>query len=263
MTPNLASSSLDHGFHHLLLGQLLQQAGIISWDELQTALQAQKREEYKGHRLGEVLVVMGLVSPETLEFFASRFQEVMAEAQAHPHERKIGDYLQEAHLLSPEQVEEILEEQGYKNELFGNLAVKKKFIKQQTLNFFVEHLSKEKPVQARINQHMINVKSYLKLNNIKGAILELREAIKLDPHSHKFHAWLAQIYLEEKLTSIAQIHLRKALQANPMDPFVQSVSNNFSVSYPTHFQSFNQDLNQNFPPKQKAPDTSWVELSIS
>lgn len=250
---NTTISGPDQGFHYLLLGQLLQQAGLISWDELQIALQAQRREEYQGHRLGEVLVIMGLVSQETLEFFASRFQQVMAEAQDHPHTRKIGDYLQEAKLLSPEQVEEILEEQGYRNELFGNIAVKKNFIKQQTLNFFVEHLSKEKPVQARINQHMINIKSYLKLNNIKGAVLELREAIKLDPHNQKFHAWLAQIYLDQRLTGIAQIHLRKAIQANPKDPFVQSVSHHFFTAYPSHFEDFKM--------RNTTQDFSWMEVS--
>ena len=68
---------------------------------------------------------------------------------------------------------------------------------------------------------MLNIVSYTEI--FKEATLEIRGALKIAPHCHRCHAWLAKIYISQSRLSLASIHLRKALQANPTDMFVQSV----------------------------------------
>lgn len=50
------------------------------------------------------------------------------------------------------------------------------------------------------------------------AILELREALQIDPNNATTHTRLGSIYLKTKQPTMAKIHFRKALELNPQDP---------------------------------------------
>ena len=110
------------------LGQMLQDAGLISATQVKMVLDAQAK--IPGMRFGEIVVHWGWLEKETVDFFADQLPQLVNEKERQP----IGYYLQQAKLLTEEQVQEILEEQRQVNMRFGELAVQKGWVKQQTLD---------------------------------------------------------------------------------------------------------------------------------
>lgn len=53
--------------------------------------------------------------------------------------------------------------------------------------------------------------------NFPKAILELRDALKMDPNSSVCHSRLGVIYLKTNQATMAKIHFNKALELNPQD----------------------------------------------
>lgn len=56
---------------------------------------------------------------------------------------------------------------------------------------------------------------YLKAENQAKAILELRDAIKMEPNNAKCHSMLGTIYLNQNQATMARIHFNKALEIEP------------------------------------------------
>ena len=54
-------------------------------------------------------------------------------------------------------------------------------------------------------------------NNFTLAVLELRDALKLDPQNSACHSLLGDVYLKQKQRSMARIHFERALALNPKD----------------------------------------------
>ena len=54
--------------------------------------------------------------------------------------------------------------------------------------------------------------------NYAQAVLELRDALKLEPTNSRFHALMGMVYLEQKQGTMARIHFDKALGTNPQEP---------------------------------------------
>jgi curved DNA-binding protein CbpA len=57
-----------------------------------------------------------------------------------------------------------------------------------------------------------------KRQNYPQAVLELRDALKLEPDNNCFHSLLGMVYLEQKQGTMARIHFDKALSLNASDP---------------------------------------------
>jgi curved DNA-binding protein CbpA len=57
-----------------------------------------------------------------------------------------------------------------------------------------------------------------KRQNYPQAVLELRDALKLEPDNSRFHSLLGRVYLEQKQGTMARIHFDKALSLNASDP---------------------------------------------
>ncbi len=57
-----------------------------------------------------------------------------------------------------------------------------------------------------------------KRQNYPQAVLELRDALKLEPDNNRFHSLLGKVYLEQKQGTMARIHFDKALSLNAEDP---------------------------------------------
>ena len=129
----------DLNNNKLPIGLLLQNAGLISAEQLQNALEIQK--QYTQMKLGEILVLQQGLKVKTISFFVDKWQEILAQGQILP----LGYYLRQACLLNDRQIEIILQEQKTKREKFGELAVKKGWIEQNTLDFFLENLSSQLP----------------------------------------------------------------------------------------------------------------------
>ena len=119
------------------LGEILQEADLLSSAQIQVALQDQSI--YQNMRIGEILVLRGWIEQKTVDFFAENWCRLLKEN----HKKPIGYYFREAGLLSPQQVQMILFEQRQKNLKirFGKLAVEKGWLTRKTVNFFLENLS--------------------------------------------------------------------------------------------------------------------------
>ena len=129
----------------LPIGLLLQQAGLISEAQLQSALELQS--QYTQMKLGEILVLQEGLRIKTINFFVEQWQENTNQKQVSP----IGSYLKNANLLTDEQVEEILEEQKINQHKFGELAVEKGWIEKDTIDFFLENLTFKEPQLMSLN----------------------------------------------------------------------------------------------------------------
>ncbi|MGK7911968.1 MAG: hypothetical protein AB4050_10895 [Synechococcus sp.] len=116
------------------LGESLLGAGLINQSQIQVALMdAQYREDL---RLGEILALRGWIYQETADFFAETLPSIISNRQKQP----IGEHLVSARLLDLHQVEVILNEQRRQSIRFGELAVARNFIKQQTVDFLFQYL---------------------------------------------------------------------------------------------------------------------------
>ncbi|HBB34533.1 MAG TPA: molecular chaperone DnaJ [Cyanobacteria bacterium UBA8803] len=70
---------------------------------------------------------------------------------------------------------------------------------------------------SRVDAYIRRAEGYLTKNNFAGAVLELREALKLEQTNSKCHSLLGLAYLKQNQVSMAKVHINKALQLNPND----------------------------------------------
>ncbi|HEY9771573.1 MAG TPA: hypothetical protein V6C71_24275 [Coleofasciculaceae cyanobacterium] len=136
--------------HKPLLGILLQNAGLISQEQLQNALDIQVK--YSQMKLGEILVLQEGITAKTIEFFVNKWHIFLAQGQQFP----IGYYLNQACLLNEQQIKTILEEQKNNQQKFGVLAVKKGWIQQNTINFFLASFSQAPQLMSFMSLEQYN-----------------------------------------------------------------------------------------------------------
>ncbi len=65
--------------------------------------------------------------------------------------------------------------------------------------------------------YMRRAKGYLEKNNFAAAVLELREALKLQPNNSASHGLLGYAFLKQNQVAMAKVHINKALQLNPQE----------------------------------------------
>lgn len=137
VTPMLTQTQ---SYESMLLGELLIRAGLLSTAQLEIALNDQENYAHQclGEHLllGQILALRGWIHQDTADFFAVRWPQLQRESS----KGKIGDYLQEAGLISGEQKALLLREQNFNKMRLGTLAVLKGWVKQKTLDFFLAYL---------------------------------------------------------------------------------------------------------------------------
>ncbi|WP_013320484.1 hypothetical protein [Gloeothece verrucosa] len=123
------------------LGEILRQANLVSSSQLEEALSEQSQTH---NRIGDILVRRGWVKRETADFFATHWANLVNETEK-PLKQPLGHYLKEAGLLDDEQINTIISEQdqGKLWVRLGASAALKGWLKQSTVDFFVEHLFPE------------------------------------------------------------------------------------------------------------------------
>jgi hypothetical protein len=119
------------------LGVILQEADLITPAQIQVALQDQN--QFNHLRLGEILALRGWIKQETADFFAEQWLQMVKKSEKHP----LGYYLEFAGLLNEKQIEQILKEQWHTGLKFGAMAVLNGWIKQTTLDFFLNNIADE------------------------------------------------------------------------------------------------------------------------
>ena len=117
------------------LGQVLQQADLVSAAQIEVALQDQSFYQLP---IGEILALRGWVKQETADFFAQQWSTVLRKPRTQP----LGYYLQAAALLDEQQIDLLLSEQKHGQTWIrlGALVVFKGWLKQTTIDFFLKHL---------------------------------------------------------------------------------------------------------------------------
>lgn len=116
------------------LGQVLKQAGLISEEQIRTALEIQGQGE--GVKFGQILVQQGILTPTTVDFFA----EIWPQLWQQPRTKPLGYYLHAAALLDRQQINTLRSAQKQTGKLCGELAVEKGWLRAKTLNFFRQHV---------------------------------------------------------------------------------------------------------------------------
>lgn len=113
------------------IGEVLLQTGLVSAQQVQEALRTQTQNSTL--RLGEILAHHGWIKQETANFFAEIWPHYLNQRKKQP----IGQYLRDASLLDSQQVQSILDEQTQTGTRFGELIVRKGWLNQETIDFFI------------------------------------------------------------------------------------------------------------------------------
>ena len=114
------------------IGERLCASDLITSYQLETALYEQRL--YEMMRLGEILTLHGWVQQQTADFFGDQWPYPDTQAEPVP----IGSYFRRAGLIDRNMVDAILAAQKKTGLRFGALAVLNGYIRQATLDFFVE-----------------------------------------------------------------------------------------------------------------------------
>ncbi|MDJ0571210.1 MAG: WecB/TagA/CpsF family glycosyltransferase [Pleurocapsa sp. MO_192.B19] len=116
---------------YLPLGEILQQAGLLTPQDIRQTLKIQKQDN--NHRFGEILIKQGHLRPETVNFFINDLPQLVNT----DNKLRLGDYLNNAGLLNLEQITETLEQQSLSRRKFGEIITQKGWVNPKTLNWFV------------------------------------------------------------------------------------------------------------------------------
>ena len=73
------------------------------------------------------------------------------------------------------------------------------------------------PKKSPVEDYYRRAEELIEKGNLAKAILELRDAIKLEPMNSSCHSLLGNIYLRQKQATMAKVHINKALELNPKD----------------------------------------------
>ncbi|MEM1168560.1 MAG: hypothetical protein AAGJ08_05630 [Cyanobacteria bacterium P01_H01_bin.35] len=119
------------------IGKVLQQAGLITDIQVEEILQYQTANRHL--KFGEIAVMWRMIKQETVDFFVEIFPQLITENNKKP----VGEYLKLANLLNEEEIYSILIEQNQTNLRFGEVAVQKGLLRQETIDFVLQNLKRE------------------------------------------------------------------------------------------------------------------------
>ncbi|MEL6440654.1 MAG: pentapeptide repeat-containing protein [Cyanobacteria bacterium J06621_8] len=190
---------------HQPLGQLLNEAGLITARQIEIALQEQV--ETPKLKIGELFSLRGWIKQETADFFAEQWHSLLQEQEKRP----LVYYLRQAALLDENQISFLMAQrnQSQQKVRFHQIAVQRGFIKQQTIDFLLRNLlipnqsQKSHPLFSVATPYKI-LQSYIKgETNFQGSQLN---KIRLN------HVTLKGVNLDS--STLAQAELKKANLSN-------------------------------------------------
>lgn len=117
------------------LGEILIEAGLITASQIEFALHQQASSNLK---IGEILASHNWIAQETADFFVQQWPKLIKQKQKKP----LVYYFRYAGLLNEQQIAEIIKEQQLQKKptRFHRLAVKKGYLKQITVDFFLANI---------------------------------------------------------------------------------------------------------------------------
>lgn len=133
-----------------MIGVLLHQAGLLHPGQIQVVVMEQ--QVYEGLKFGEIVALHGWLKQETIDFFVKEWHSLLTNYPNQP----IGYFFLRAHLLTEDQINQILKEQWQTGYRFGAVAVMNGWLKQETVDFFLNHLAPQAAKQSvRIEKRTI------------------------------------------------------------------------------------------------------------
>jgi hypothetical protein len=142
-----------------MLGQILTDGEFISHEDLQRALDEQL---HTNELLGDILVQMGIVDPVDLKAALSITRELSSLEKAVKIaagvRKNLGELLLQAKRITPQQLEQALNEQRQTGKRLGEIFVRLGFITRNELDAvltFQEHQNKKIPGSLRIGELMV------------------------------------------------------------------------------------------------------------
>lgn len=130
----LAARQALQMLNSLQLGQMLQEAGLLSFRQVEAIVTLQVEDSTR--RFGELAVQSGFLKQDTVDFFADRFPQLVRAPWRYP----LGQYLRMAALLDDEQTSAILLEQGVRSARFGDIAVARGWVERQTVDWLLGYV---------------------------------------------------------------------------------------------------------------------------
>ena len=76
---------------------------------------------------------------------------------------------------------------------------------------------KKQQKKSPVEDYCRRAEELVERENLPKAIIELREGLKLEPTNSRCHSLLGEIYLAQKQTTMAKVHINKALELNPKE----------------------------------------------
>lgn len=76
----------------------------------------------------------------------------------------------------------------------------------------------EPPKESLADQYYRRAEGFLAKGNCAQAVIELRDALKLEPNNSRCHSLMGMAYLRQKQPTMAKIHFNKALSIDAQDP---------------------------------------------
>ncbi len=137
------------------LGQILVERNIISPSRLQAALDRQKKQNGKAKYLGEILMEMGI--PQ---------ERINNALDAYGKRKPLGEILVDLGILTPEQLQKVLEKQGQLAKIgirkrLGRLLIEMRYSNYETL---LEALSKH------FNMPMVSLRGFFPSSALQKAV---------------------------------------------------------------------------------------------
>lgn len=71
--------------------------------------------------------------------------------------------------------------------------------------------------------YLRRAQALIEKNNYAGARVELQDALKLEPNNSRCHSLIGVVYLKQNQTTMAKVHINKALQLDAQDPIATKV----------------------------------------
>ena len=72
--------------------------------------------------------------------------------------------------------------------------------------------------ESAVEQYLRRAEALMTKKNFAQARVELQDALKLEPNNDRCHSLMGVVYLKQNQTTMAKVHINKALQLNPQDP---------------------------------------------
>ncbi|WP_017325494.1 WecB/TagA/CpsF family glycosyltransferase [Synechococcus sp. PCC 7336] len=118
------------------IGRVLQRAGLLTAERVDRALTIQAQQQPR-QSFGEIVAERGWLDRATVDFFVEQLPTLAQTMRQRP----LGQYLKAAGLLDDSQIESILQEQAHTGELFGQIAVKRGWVFDRTVEFFLNYVA--------------------------------------------------------------------------------------------------------------------------